>query len=337
MNSNVLTLIHRTVAVITVLLMTIAMPINLQVAAAEDSAWLDAAIAGSNELYPGQDAVIQISVQNNNTLDEIDPLVEQAGLSEYYGAAVGLTVELNEGNAPVSIKMKKVLAGTLPMGVAAQQIPFLLEVDDNAVSGKYRLSLVLTYKELSGVEISDAASGELKVSWADKTETVELEIYIEDNYETDFEISSIEAVLHPGKRSEIRVTFRNNGDRSAFDAVAKLSGAIAPLHLTDDTAFLGGIEPGGTAVGVFELKIDNDALGKRYSLDAEIKYSDEEGEKHISDTVKVPIDVTAGSSNFSDFITDNLAGGLTGAAIVALICLISFLISSWRRKKMERL
>ena len=191
------------------LLMTMTLQMHWQVTAAGEDSGLDAAITGSNELYPGDDTYIQISIQNNKTIDEIDPLVEQASLSEFYGAAVGLTLEMDNGNAPVSIKTDKVLLGTLPMGTAAHQVPFLLEVDDNAVYGEYHLNLVLNYSELSGVEISDAVSGQFEVTWIDRTETIELEINIENSYETDFEITDIEGILQSGKRSEIKVTFKN--------------------------------------------------------------------------------------------------------------------------------
>ena len=132
--------------------------------------------------------------------------MEQSGLSEFYGAAVGLTLELDKGNAPVSLKTDKALLGTLPMGAAAQQLPFLLEVDDNAVSGEYHLNLVLTYRELSGVEISDAVSGQFEVTWIDRTETVELKINIRNNYETAFVITDIEGC------TTLRQAQRNKSD-----------------------------------------------------------------------------------------------------------------------------
>jgi hypothetical protein len=337
MNSNILPVIQRIFLLISVLLLSMLVPIGLHVSAAEDGLGLDAAISGSNELYPGDDTLIQISIQNNKTIDEIDPLVQQAGLSEYYGAAVGLTLELDKGNAPVSLKTTKMLLGTLPMGTTAQQLPFLLEVDDNAAAGEYQLNLVLTYSELEGVEITDAVTGQFDVKWAERTENIALELYIVNNYETDFEIIDIETDLQSGKHSEIKITFKNTGNNIALDSVAKLSNAVAPLHLTDDTAFLGIVEPGGTAVGIFEVKVDSDAVEKAYSLDAEIKYSDKNTGEHISDIVKVPLDVTDNSLKFSDIIVDNLAGGFTGAGIVAFIWLISFLIGGWKRKRLEKL
>jgi hypothetical protein len=79
MNSNVLPCIRRIIIICTILFMTIIVPINVRVSAADAGSELDAAISGSNELYPGDDTYIQISVQNNSTIDEIDPLVQQAG------------------------------------------------------------------------------------------------------------------------------------------------------------------------------------------------------------------------------------------------------------------
>ena len=79
MNLKVLPVTRRIIIVCTMLLMTMTLQMHWQIAAAEEYPGLDAAIMGSNELYPGDDTYIQISVQNNKTIDEIDPLVGTVG------------------------------------------------------------------------------------------------------------------------------------------------------------------------------------------------------------------------------------------------------------------
>jgi hypothetical protein len=327
--------IRKAVIILIALTLTTALFIPLRVVGAEDSKGLDAAIVGVSELTPGEKTVIQISVQNNKTLDTIDPLAEQADLTQYYGCAVGLTASLEKGDAPVAIKTEKMLLGNLPMGMATQQISFVVEVDEEAIPGSYRLNLILTYSELSDVELADTTTGQLEVTWADRIETKGLDIYIKDKQESEFEITNIEAVLHPGKRSDIKVTFKNYGDNTALDSVAKLSDAFAPLHLTDDTAYLGTIEPGDTAVGTFELKVDSDALEKIYALSAEIKYSNEEGDEYISEVLKVPVEVSSNTIKLSEVISNHIIGGLVGAGIVVFIWLIAYLIGRWRRKMLD--
>ena len=105
--------------------------------------------------------------------------------------------------------------------------------------------------------------------------------------------------------------------------------------MIDDTAFLGIVEPGGTAVGIFEVKVDADAVEKQYSFSAEIKYSDLNSEEHISDIVKLPVDVTDNSNNISDVIADNITVALIGAANVALVWFVSFMIGRWRKRNQE--
>jgi hypothetical protein len=335
MNSNFTNTIRKASIILIAVTLATALFFPLRVIAAEDVKGLDAAIAGISELIPGDETIIQVSVQNNKTIDKIDSLAEQADLAQYYGYAVGLTASLEKGNAPVTIKTEKILLGTLPMGTATQPLPFVVEVDEDATPGTYQLNLTLTYTELSEVKMDDTTTGQFVVTWADKAETTVLDIDIEDKQTSEFEITDIEASLHSGARSEVKVTFRNSGDNTILDSVARLSDAVAPLHLTDDTAFLGIIEPGDTAVGIFELKVDGNALEKIYSLNAEIKYSNEEGEEYISEVIKVPVEVSSNAARITEMIINNMISGLVGAGIVAAIFLTSFLIRRRKRKKLD--
>ncbi len=285
---------------------------------------LDAAIINSSALLPGKTAVVQISIQNTNAVVEKDVLAIQAGLSDYYGCAFGLTANLKEGNAPVTVKTDKVLLGTVPAGTATPPVPFTVEVKGNARPGLYNMLLELAYKELSSVKMGE----KVKLEWVDRIVTKYLTIQIEDN-PLEFEVTSNGAALHPGVQREIRFTFKNNGSHPARDCEAKIS-AVIPISVTDDTAFLGDIEPGNAAVGVFRLKIKGDATPKEYVINAQIKYTDYKGEEQLSRVIKVPVKVRSRSSSMSEFVRDHLVGGLIGAGIVAAIWIIWFV---WFRVK----
>jgi hypothetical protein len=302
---------------------------------AEEVNSLDAVIVGVNELTQGETATIQISVQNNKTIDIIDPLAEQAGLAQYYGYATGLTARLEVGDAPVSIKTDKILLGMLPMGMATDAIPFIIEVNENADPGFYKLNLVLTYSELASVKVLDAVTGELEATWEEQIENEELVVTIADNHKTEFEITDIDVDLHSGGKSEIRVTFKNIGNNTAEDSIAKLSNAVSPLHLTDDAAFLGTLDPQETAVGIFELKVDGDAIEKIYDIDAQIKYVDEEGDEKITDVIKVPVEVKSGLSIFTGTTSNNILWAIIGASVIVVIWLIAFLINNRKSKRLE--
>ena len=284
---------------------------------------LDAAIVGSAEFIPGATTIVQVSIQNNKTVAEIDALAIQAGLSEYYGSAVGLTASLKKNDTPITIKTDKVLLGTIPSGVATPPVPFIIEVDEYATSGLYQIGLELTYKELSDIEMGE----KVNLKWVNRTEIKELEIEIKED-PLRFEVTNIEATLQPGVRKELMLTFKNHGHQTAQASVVKIS-ADDPISLTDDTAFLGDLGPGDTAVGIFELKVDGDAIPKEYALTAQIKYTDNQGNEYISKVPKVPIEVSPGYS-LSEMISTHVVSGLAGAGIVAAIWIIWFF--GFRRK-----
>ena len=321
--------------------------------AAENDAGLDATIVGMREFFPGITAVLQITVQNNNTIDKIDAAAVQAELSQYYGAAVSLTARLEEGTAPIAVKTEEVLLGTLPVGQATPPVPFTIEVDENAKSGVYQVSLLLTYKRLVSTTAEGYVGGEgfarIEPDWSENETEVELlEIEIEEEKNAsgneeeedeellEFEITSIEADLQPGVRKEIKAVFKNLGDESARDSVAKVS-ADAPLSLTDNTAFLGTLQPGDSAVGIFGLKVAGDAIVKEYALDAFIRYTDDDGDEHISEKLKVPVKVSPTSriSGLISSYSSYLVSGLVGAGFMAIIWFISYLVAEARRRKAD--
>jgi hypothetical protein len=292
---------------------------------------LDAAIVGSVDFIPGKTTTVPISIQNNNTVTQKDPAVIKE-VSDYYGSAVSLTATLKQGDAPITIKTEKVLLGTVPIGVAIPPVPFTVTVKENAKPGLYQMVLELTYKELSqteigirGLEGAGVSSDVISLEWVDKTVNNIMVIEIKDE-PVEFEFESVEATLHPGVQKEISLTFKNKGSQAASYCEAKIS-VFDPLSPTDDTAFLGDMNAGETAVGVFGLKVKVDAIPKDYALEAQIKYTDQAGEEQVSKVLIVPIRVSSGASPTFDTIKEYLPGGLVGAGIVAVIWIIWFILS----------
>jgi len=66
---------------------------------------------------------------------------------------------------------------------------------------------------------------------------------------------------------------------------------VDPFTSNDDTAFLGDLAPGESAVARYEMSVDNSATPKEYGLDSEIRYKDALGNSQISDTMKVEVTV----------------------------------------------
>jgi hypothetical protein len=306
----------------------IFMPLSSATAAGSDDG-LDAVIVGSDVFNPGATAQVQIVVQNNNTVDRIDAGAAQAGVSQYYGAAVSLTAALAKGNAPITVKTDRMLLGTLPTGAATSAIPFTIEVDDDAQPGVYQAQLMLTYSTL--VSTSMKASGEVDLQWSTSQEVLNLNLEIQEEQSSQFAITSLESDLKPGVRNVLKVVFKNNGNETAGDASVEVS-ANPPLTLTDDTSFLGTLEPGDSAVATFGVRVAGDAILKQYALDAFVTYQDQSGDEHESKQIEIPVLVSSTPSRFV-VTRGEFFDGLAGAAAIAVIWLIWYFVTGERRKK----
>lgn len=189
---------------------------------------LDAAIVGLGEFTPGSTGVVQISIQNNKTIEKIDAAAGQAQMSQYYGSAVSLTARLEEGNAPIAVKTEKVLLGTLPLGMATEPVPFAIEVDEDADPGVYQVKLILTYRTLLSTRLK--MDGGADFEWSDsETESMELDIEIKEEEEEEASLreEGMDAAVvglgkfTPGNTGIVQISVQNNNIIDEIDAAAQ--------------------------------------------------------------------------------------------------------------------
>jgi len=144
----------------------------------------------------------------------------------------------------------------------------------------------------------------------------------------DFAITSEKAVVSPGDKKVITVTFQNTGGATAYSVQARIS-AVDPFTSNDDTAFLGTLNPGESREASFVVSVDKTATVKEYGLDSEIRYRDALDNTVISDPMKVRVQVVQGKS-----ILDLLTNPLVLCIIVILVIAAGYLIYK-RRKTTE--
>jgi hypothetical protein len=108
----------------------------------------------------------------------------------------------------------------------------------------------------------------------------------------DFEVQPIqvEGTLTPGSKRVITIPIVNTGDYQADDAIARINivnpFATAPFSTTDDTAFIGTLQPGETGLARFSISVDSDALPASYMLEVQVEYFDSLGNAYTSDTIR---------------------------------------------------
>jgi len=89
----------------------------------------------------------------------------------------------------------------------------------------------------------------------------------------------------------------------------------SPLGSDDDEAFVSSLEPGESETLVFDLSADSGATAKSYSFSMDFRYDDERGDTKISETYRIPVQVTENEED------SNVVVLLAAALVVALIAL----------------
>jgi hypothetical protein len=149
---------------------------------------------------------------------------------------------------------------------------YRISVSSDAEEQAYPVDLVVSYDNRDGDEVSSAA------------ETIGIPV----GGKITFTAGTVQVTQ--GSEGVVRVLYTNNGTATAYNAQARLA-AVDPFTSSDDTAYLGDIGPGATAVALFQISVDDTAPVKEYKLDTEIRYRDILDNSQVSDSFSVPVEV----------------------------------------------
>lgn len=273
---------------------------------------LTATLIGDNEYSRGDTVTLNIEMMNKGTISGfksekdvemgsyMDQTLQQAEMQYEAQAttAVGILAILKSDNPNIKVKSGPQEAGTLEQGKqSSNPTKFTIEINRNATAGTYPLTLELSYKYQNNVQVGgdefDSTMGvvtnkEVGIWYENKTQTQTMEIVVKK--EPYFQITEVKGELHPGEKGMLYVTYSNTGEEPAKDATVRVS-ASDPFSTTDDQAYLGALNPGESAVAVFNVDVDETATPKPYSLNSEILYEDADGHDQISDSIKVNTEV----------------------------------------------
>lgn len=253
----------------------------------------DVVTVGSDGLVAGQDGYLNLTLKNTGSLD---------------GASATVKLVQND-NSPVSPVDSSVYVGDFPPG-STVTCRYKVTIDSTAEDKTYPVDVVVVYRNNEGDYVNS------------RTETAGVSV----GNKVDFAILSPTIEMSPGSKQTIQVEYKNIGNSTVKSAQARIS-ATEPFTSTSDIAYLGDIAPGQSAVATFKLAVSSDATIKQYGLDSEIRYRDALDNTHVSDIIKVPVDVR----NLT-----GLAGILSNSVylsiIVAVIIGIIYAIIHFRKK-----
>ncbi len=307
---------------------------------------LNATLVGDNQYSRGDTVTLNIEMMNKGEItgfeadkdvefgDPVDLVLQQTEMQYEAQAttATGILATLTSDDPNIKVKSGAQQAGTLKQGKqSSSPTKFTIEINKNASAGTYPLNLKLAYQYQNNIQLGgdeyDPTTGivtnkDVGIWYENKTQTQT--IYVEVKEEPYFEVTNVTGDLYPGEGGMLRVTYKNTGEEPAKDATVRLS-AADPFSTTDDQAYLGTLNPGGEAVAVFDMDVDETATPKPYSLSSEIMYEDSDGHDQVSDTIKINTEVLEAEKSLPGYQFG------TGIAFVALAaCFVLF-----RKKQQE--
>jgi len=312
-----------------------------------------ATLIGDNEYYRGDTVTIDLNLMNKGVITgfkdgvrrkNLDDLEHKIQMTEMnYEAqrttAIGIVAILSSDDPYIKVKSGPQEAGSLRSGEQTEKpVKFNIEISKNTPAGSYPLDLQLYYGYQQDVQISGDDETDLGITnmevglWYSVGQQNQM-INVKVGNEAYFEVANVTGTLYANEDGMLIVTYKNTGEMTAKDATVRIS-VDDPFSTTDDQAFLGTLAPGETAEALFKLKVDEMAVAKPYSINSEIKYEDEDGHSHISDTIKIRTE-TLPARSFGESLS-NYTGSLLIIAIVILAAGGFFIYRKQKEGKMGK-
>jgi len=292
--------------------------------------YLIAALVGDCEFYRGEDAVLEITLQNYGAIyrikgdkylnsseenyDDETELAETELETEIEKSCANcVDVVLFADGAPVDVmvcvqEIESIKAGET--GTAR----FPICIDDDAPAGMYHLRMETCYDHIWNVQVSGTPD-KPNINYWNTTGVENHSIAIVVKKESDFEVTDVTSDLQVGGTGFLNVTYRNTGEETATDAIARVSDML-PFTTVTNQERLGTIVPGESVTAHFRVSTDRSAVPKVYSVSTGIRFKDEDGDIRISDPMQIGVSV-APKVPFSEKLLANKLW-IVAAAIVLL-------------------
>ena len=152
-----------------------------------------------------------------------------------------------------------------------------------------------------------------------ESETLEIQSQIAPDQD-EFDVEPTNATIGPGQSGNIDVTVTNTRDVVLTDISAQLF-ADSPISTEDDEAFIAELVPGESTTVTFSISSGGSALEKTYPVSMDFQYEEPDGDTPVSDTYRIPIEVTTSGDD----------GGLPIVAIGAVVVVLVLGVGGYLR------
>jgi hypothetical protein len=256
---------------------------------------LTAAVSGTNEFSPGDDAVIAVQLQNEG-LNELkfigSGIISRDDLPN---TAKLITITLDPGDSPLIVKSDPQMIGDLKGG-SSTLVKFNVKIPKNATVGTYDLPLNLKYTYLWVAE--QIGTDSIQYMYRDTDETLTLPVKIKPVLQFSV-ISASTEHLNAGTEGYLMLVINNTGQEDGKKAILKIArNGNSMVIPTDASSYIGDFPVGAEVTRKFKISVSSDAEANTYPLDVYITYENYEGDIVDSETTTIGIPV-GGKAEFS--------------------------------------
>jgi hypothetical protein len=253
---------------------------------------LTAAVSGTNEFSPGDEAIITVRLQNEG-LNEYKFV--QSGIidrDDLPNTAKLITISLGPGDSSLIVKSDPQMIGDLKGGTS-MLVNFNVKIPKNATVGTFELPLNILYTYLWQAE--QYGSDSIQYRYRENNETLLLPVKIKPELQFAV-ISSTTESLNAGTEGYLTLVIQNTGQENVTKAILKIvRNDNSPVVPTDSSSYIGEFPPGAEITSRFTISANRDAENKTYPLDVFINYENYEGD--IVDTDRTTIGIPVGEKN----------------------------------------
>jgi len=279
---------------------------------------LDATVAGTNTVTPGETTTLTLAIQNRHdgvtdsdrAIEDVSRVVQAHGVQ--IGAATGTTVTYDDEGLPLDVKMGAQSVGTVRTG-SATQVPLTIEVDESAAPGTYTVPMELEFSYIRDIFVD---RDDYTVNRNTGTEETSVTIRVEPDGRLEIVDVGGDG-LYKNAEGDVAVTVRNAGSEAMSDATLSLVGSNHFEPQSNEVA-LGTVAPGDTRNATFQTVVRGVESAGSYAVGFRAAYEDANGQPSESTVRYGSVGVAQGPQYDVSVESRSLYVDSTGAARVTV-------------------
>ncbi|WP_324664123.1 COG1361 S-layer family protein [Haloarcula sediminis] len=219
-------------------------------------------------------------------------------------AVDNVVVNWASDKSDLSPQETQVAVGNLAAGDSTA-VTFTVDATDSAQAGTKQFDFTASYRTTDGDR--------------EESDTLEAQAQLRPDQD-EFNVDSANTSIGVGQSGNIEITVTNTRNQTLSDITAKVF-TSSPISADDDESYIDALEPGESETITFSVSAGGSALQKAYPISLDFRYEEPDGDSAISDTYRVPIEVTDESNG----------GGLPLAAIGGVVLVLVLAVGGYIR------